>query len=272
MFHASLELAQRVESMDAFINAEYARTYEQLFGGDGQPAVEVAGGWASFAGLDSPMTQAFGIGMKGEVTATDLETLEEFYRSRGSAVNVEVCPYSDPSLIEGLGRRGYRPIEFSNVHALPLEQGSDRNPVNQKRDSIRIRIASAGEEPLWSQVLTEGFLEGNPVEQKWLDCFKAFFHVPAVVCFIAECEGQDAAGGLMSVYDGVASLATTTTIHRFRGRGAQAALLEARLSYARDHRCDLAMVTTMPGTISQRNVERSEFRTIYTRCKFIREW
>jgi hypothetical protein len=210
--------------------------------------------------------------MKDEVTAPDLELLEDFYQSRSSAVNVEVCPYSDPSLIEGLGRRGYRPIEFSNVHVLPLDKGEDPIAADQKRNPIRVHIASEGEEPLWSQVLAEGFLEGNPVEQKWLDCFKAFFHVPAVVCFIAECEGQKAAGGLMSVNDGVASLATTTTIAGFRGRGAQAALLEARLSYARDHRCDLAMVTTMPGTISQRNVERSGFRTIYTRCKFIREW
>jgi hypothetical protein len=258
--------------MDAFINAEYARTYERLFGGDGQPAVEVAGGWASFAGLDSPMTQAFGIGMQGEVTTADLEMLEDYYRSRGSAVNVEVCPYSDPSLIEGLGRRGYRPIEFSNVHVRPLDQITEPVSADQKRHPIRVRIAGVGEEPLWSQVLAEGFLEGSPAEQKWLDCFKAFFHVPAVVCFIAESDGQEAGGGLMSLHGGVASLATTTTITRFRGRGAQTELLAARLSYAREHLCDLAMVTTMPGTISQRNVERSGFRTIYTRCKFIRQW
>jgi hypothetical protein len=45
-------------------------------------------------------------------------------------------------------------------------------------------------------------------------------------------------------------------------------LLEARLRYAAQNRCDLAMMAAMPGSASQRNAERNGFRIAYTRTKW----
>jgi len=63
-----------------------------------------------------------------------------------------------------------------------------------------------------------------------------------VSCFVAELEGQMVGTGAMAMHGGVALLAGASTLPAFRGRGAQTALLETRLSYAADHGCDLAMM------------------------------
>jgi hypothetical protein len=53
-----------------------------------------------------------------------------------------------------------------------------------------------------------------------------------------------------------------------RHRGAQLALLAARLNVASGLGCDLAMMAALPGSGSQRNAERNGFRIAYTRTKW----
>jgi GNAT superfamily N-acetyltransferase len=72
----------------------------------------------------------------------------------------------------------------------------------------------------------------------------------------------------MSIHEGVALLAGASTVPEARGRGAQLALLDARLRYAVEHGCDLAMMCALPGSASQRNAERQGFRIAYTRIKW----
>src|SRR5580704_1972297 len=67
--------------------------------------ISVGGGIAEFRGLNSPVTQAEGLGLNGPVSEEEFERLEEFYRCRGSAVMIEVCPLVDSSFVETLGKR-----------------------------------------------------------------------------------------------------------------------------------------------------------------------
>jgi GNAT superfamily N-acetyltransferase len=53
-----------------------------------------------------------------------------------------------------------------------------------------------------------------------------------------------------------------------RRRGLQAALLEARMRFAFEHGCDLAMMVAEAASNSQRNAERQGFRIAYTRFKW----
>jgi predicted acetyltransferase len=66
----------------------------------------------------------------------------------------------------------------------------------------------------------------------------------------------------------VALLAGACTIPEYRNRGAQRALLQARLRYGAERGCDLAMMVAAPGSASQRNAERQGFRIAYTRTKW----
>jgi hypothetical protein len=43
-------------------------------------------------GADSPMTQTFGLGMAGAVSAADMEALEGFFNERGAPTQHEVRP------------------------------------------------------------------------------------------------------------------------------------------------------------------------------------
>ena len=88
------------------------------------------------------------------------------------------------------------------------------------------------------------------------------------VCFIARWEGHPIAAAAIAMHDGVALLAGASTDPSFRGRGAQAALLDTRLAYATSMGCELAMMGALPGSASQRNGERQGFRIAYTRIKW----
>ena len=66
----------------------------------------------------------------------------------------------------------------------------------------------------------------------------------------------------------MALLAGAATIPRWRGRGGQRALLEARLRFAVEQGADLAIMAAAPGSSSQRNAERQGFRIAYTRIKW----
>src|ERR1700755_1026491 len=81
----------------------------------GDARITVGGGIAEFRGVNSPVTQAEGLGLNGPVSDEEFERMEKFYRCRGSDVFIEVCPMADASFIEKLGKRGYRVIEFSNM-------------------------------------------------------------------------------------------------------------------------------------------------------------
>jgi len=86
--------------------------------------------------------------------------------------------------------------------------------------------------------------------------------------FLAELDGRAIATAVLSIYDGVAHLAGASTIPDGRRRGAQNALLDARLRFAAERGCDLALMGAAPGSGSQRNAERNGFRIAYTRVKW----
>src|ERR1039458_5738132 len=87
-------------------------------------------------------------------------------------------------------------------------------------------------------------------------------------CFLAELEGQPGAAGSLCIHNGVALFAGAATIPQMRRRGLQAALLQARMRYAFDHGCDLAMMVAEAGSEPQRNAQRKGFQIAYTRMKW----
>jgi predicted GNAT family acetyltransferase len=70
----------------------------------------------------------------------------------------------------------------------------------------------------------------------------------------------------MRIVDGIAQLTGAATVPAQRRRGVQTALLTARLADAVAAGCDLAVVTTSPGSRSQHNVQRNGFDLLYTRA------
>jgi len=270
MLFADLSLARRLETTDALAGVEFARAWARLNSFTGEVFLPVAGGHASFGGVESPLTQAFGLGLNGPLTEADMAGMEEFYRAHGAPVNIETCPLADPSLLKLLNERGYRPIEYSNVFVRELAT-NDAQAWPDATSEVRVRRPALEEAESYSLLVAKSFFENAEVSPALLDIFSSCFQAAGAFFFMAEVDGVPAGGGMMSIHQGVASLGGAGTVPEFRNRGVQRALLLARLAKADESGCVLAMVATNPGSGSQRNVERLGFRVAYTRTKFSKQ-
>ena len=263
---SDLELARRLERAEGRANAEFVETRARLSPESGACWIERAGAYAMFDGVQSPLTQTFGLGLFDPVTPADAEAIEEFFGARGAPVFHEVSPLADAKLIAMLNARGYEPFEFTSVMFRPLADGAG---VAASRDErIRVRLAGEGEQELWARTAADGWGEFEELAAFVLELSQISARREGALSFLAEVGGKAIATAGLFVNEGVALMAGASTIPEGRRQGAQLALLDARLRYATEQGCDLAMMCALPGSASQRNAERQGFRIAYTRIKW----
>jgi hypothetical protein len=261
---AGVDLARRLEAAEARNDVACAHAHQQLNPATGATVLEVAAGFAIFVGAESPLTHALGLGMRGPVSAEELASMEDFFRERGAAVTVDLCPLADASLVELLAHRGYRIAEFNNVLVRALA-GVDLAPPE-----ICVRPAHDGEELLWANTVGRGFLEKNELTGEEMDVGRSIWHMPEACCYLASREGPPGAAGAMTHHSGLAILFADSAMLGHRGAGLQSALIRRRLRDAVEAGCDLAAACTAPGSISQRNYERAGFQVAYTKTVLVR--
>lgn len=259
MLFPDLSLAQRLELHGAQGAVEHARTQRDLYPDTGASFLPAAGGFAVFCGKSSPNSTTYGLGLNGPVRPEDLDGVEDFYKSHGSGVEIDVCPLADPSLLTLLGERSYRIRDFMNVYFLELEAADLYLGPAQ---DFKIRIADEDETRIWFQKVGYGGDWAEPDGISFMTIRCALKNGARL--FLALKDGQMAGAGGLFIHDNTASLMAAATLSEFRSRGIQTALLKARLAAAAEAGCDLAMVHTTPGTDSQRNVLRVGFHTAYT--------
>jgi GNAT superfamily N-acetyltransferase len=260
-----LPVARRLEEMETFACRDTARTVKTLHPQLGAAEESIAGGWAVFTGVGSPISEARGLGLTGPVTEGDMERLEAFYHSRGDAIRIEVCPLADTTLHQLLAIRGYRLAEFSNMLMRRLDPGEQ---VLANHPGVATRAIEPSEGRMWAETVGRGFAEHFPLTDELVDIMSCWAHSTIGACLLGTVDGEVAGGAAVATHDGVALLGGAATLPAFRGRGLQAALIEARLARAVAAGGDLAMTVTLPGSVSQRNCERQGFRVVYTRAKF----
>ena len=263
-----LALARRLEAADASAGVEYSRAHAQLCPEEGATSIQVAGGYAVYAGQESPLTQAVGQGLGGVVGEDELDEMEAFFKRRNALVAIEVCPLADVSLLKMLGARQYRLNELTDKLFMPLKPDEQIAPPPE--GDVRIRQAAPVDAELWASTVGRGFFEGEEPPRLYLEIFRISFRMRTGVGFLAEVGGQVAGGGFLKMDAGTAALSTASVLPAWRGRGVQTALLRARLAYAARQGCDLATITTRLNTTSHRNAERLGFRVAYTRPKMIK--
>ena len=88
--------------------------------------------------------------------------------------------------------------------------------------------------------------------------------------YLATVDGVAAAAASMRIDGTLAQMAGAATLPAFRRRGLQTALTLHRLADARAAGCDLAVVTTAPGSKSQENAQRRGFELLYTRAILVK--
>jgi hypothetical protein len=92
---SDLGLARRLETTEGLACARSVEARARVDPSSGACWIEVAGARAMFDGVTSPVTQTFGLGMAGQATAQDFETIEGFFRAHGAPIFHEVSPLAD---------------------------------------------------------------------------------------------------------------------------------------------------------------------------------
>lgn len=265
-FFSDLNLSRRLERAEAHANAKFVEARARVYPESGAQWIEVAGAYAMYDGVSSPITQTFGLGLFEAVTGAELEKIEKFFKERGAPVFHEVSPLAGLELVALLNERDYQPMEFSSVMYRPIRGGIDSTlPRNEK---IRVRAIAKDEGDLWAQTNVKGWSHLPELTGYLQELGPISTQREDGVSFLAELDGQPIAAAALSFSGGVALLAGACTILEARKQGAQLALLDYRLRYAAEQGCELAMMGAQPGSVSQRNAERHGFRIAYTRIKW----
>ncbi len=262
-------LAARIDAAEAALCAAVARYTP------GADITPLGGGLAVLARPGSPVNKVAGVGFDGGLDPTALAAVEAIWHGRGEAVRFEVATLAAPEVHRDLTARGYRLEGFEHVLGRPITAA---DAAVELPGAITIERVTAATSALWLDLSLAGFgaSDGTGAEadaDSALDVLRQVFgdfaKVDELPRYLARVDGV-AAGSASARYAGrLAQLCGASTIPAFRRRGVQRALLSARLADAWAAGCDLAIVTTAPGSQSQANVGRVGFELIYARAVLV---
>jgi GNAT superfamily N-acetyltransferase len=267
-------LAHRIERAEAQLIAGASQSAHRRRPRAGGFVLPIGGGIASFAEPDSPFNKIAGLGFDGTPDDRALADIERAYAAVGAPVNVEVSNLADPDIGRLLTERGYRLESFENV----LGQRLDGNRELLTPPGIEVRRSRADEFEAWLDVVVEGVAhpdtQGVPSHEDFpRDAVRAAerdLEGAGELRYVAFHDGVMAGGASLGLAEGIAQMGGAATAPAHRRHGIQSALLSARLIDAASAGCDVAVVTTQPGSRSQHNVQRQGFHLLYTRAVLVK--
>jgi len=264
------ELARRLELAEAEGGAACGAALARERPDSGAAVETIAGGRAVFTGVGSPLSQVTGAGLDGEVSAVEFARLENFFFSRGAAVNVETSPHADATLFAHYAKNAYCATEFTSVLVRRVA-GDGRGGASSDSIGVVVEEIPASQKDLWVRTVCTGFAEYHPATDELIEMMGLFGSTSGATLYLAKVDGVAAGGGAIFVRDGIAGLFGASTLVEFRRRGVQRELIRARLEKAEHSNCEIALTFARPGSISERNLLRNGFAVAYTRTKFTRE-
>ena len=275
MLFADVALAARIELAECRLLADCGAAAARRRPDSRAFVQEIAGGVATYTGPDSPFNKVAGLGFGDAVDEEGLAHVERAFAERGAAVQAEVASLADPSVSALLTGRGYVLRNFENVLGLRLPAANLPSPG----DGIDVSVGDETHHEAWLDVIAAGFAnpdaQGVPSHEEFsrdvLDrTVGDMATASAFTRYLARRGGVVAGGASLRVCESVAQLCGAATAPAHRRRGVQGALLAGRLADGARQGCDVAVVTTQPGSKSQQNVQRQGFELLYTRAILVR--
>ena len=256
-------LAERLERFAASDVRRFAEMAASLFPGEGAGSLEVGGGIASYVSPHSPANGAIGLGFRGAVTHGQIATVERFFLDRDEEPIASVCPVAHPSLVRVLAERGWVVGTFENVLIREIRPEDAFEPPAL---GVSITLALGRDElDSWALMAATGFSAPHEPTDPELRLATVATHRAEASFLFGLVDDVRSGTGQLEIADGIGWLSGDTTLPQFRRRGVQGALQRARLELTRDAGCSLAVTESVPGSASQRNMERLGFRVAYTR-------
>ena len=262
-------MARRLEAAEGIPQVYYAGLLATLRPEIGAAAEEIGGGHVAFAGVGSPVGRAIGAWLDRPFACSDLDHIEEFYRSHGAPAQVDVCPLHDAPLLSELTKRGYRITELNNVLWRRLQPAEHLPPTPL---GVQIRRGRVDEAESLADIVTRSFYPKGDAPAGLHEILAPLYQIQGAVSLVATVDGKPVAagGGMVLPQYGVMALFGAGTLEEFRGRGIQTALVAERLRLASAAGCEFTVVVTQGGTASQRNCERMGFRVAYSKATAVK--
>jgi GNAT superfamily N-acetyltransferase len=209
--------------------------------------------------------RTLGLGLAETATEAALDAIDDFFSRRGLAYGIPLTPDAQPSeLPEWLEARGFRRGYAWTKFVRRADLTDDLDHLLGSR--LRVKAVSTDRADLFADVfmraygtpeVTRPLLERLPDSEGW--------H-----CFVAFDGDEPPATGSLFVTGAVGWVGAGGTLPEFRRRGAQGALLAARIEAGREAGCETLVTETgepidgQPGG-SYRNLERAGFEPLYVR-------
>ena len=253
-----IELAE-AEGVAAAVEAAIARGEKGLVEAVGSARLV-------YAGPESPVSQAYGLGFDGPVDEALVQRVIAFFDHYGCPVKIPVCPMADPSLIEVTRALGFRLQRLGDTLARPLQRSSEWAPRPEQGFTVRpIDPQDPAEVERLALLLARGFADGAEPPESEVALERMMIRNPTVLAVVAEQDGQALGGGLVGINQQRAALFAGSTLPEHRRRGVQLAVMRERLRLAAELGARVAVVSATPGVGTRRNAERLGFKLVYTR-------
>jgi hypothetical protein len=227
---------------------------------------DIDGGTLFYCGPQSFLTQGIGIGAQPSLEREDelINNIESFYAQFQEPTNLEVGLHCRIPFLQELARRGYSPIETSNVLVLDLE---DYNPLPTNSELLisPLDTNSQDVEKEYSAII-QGF--GLQVDSENLDFQSVFYTCENHFAFNVTHKEQVIGGGSIFLHQDFAYLAGASVLANFRGLGAHKQLLHHRLAFAKERGIKKVYVVTPVASASEFNMYKLDFRLLGARVKW----
>ncbi len=195
---------------------------------------------------------------------------ERAFAACGAPVQIELAHLAGPATGALLMMRGYQLTSFENV----LGRAIDGRPAPVTPPGAEVRPSGDAEFEAWPEAAADAVAQpdtqGVPGHEEFprevIKAAERDFAAAGVLRYAALRDGGIAGGASFHMAEGIAQLTGAATAPAHRRRGIQTALLSARLADAAAAGCDIAVVTTQPGSKSQQNAQRQGFDLPYTRA------
>ena len=206
----------------------------------------------------------------------DIDDFEAAFREQGCPVQVELSTLAQATIAPRLTARGYRLVGHENVLGRSVAEDETYLPA----PGVDISLADVGNFAHWLDAVVTGFstpdTEGVPSHEEFsrdqletsiadMASGTGFLH------YLAHRDGVRSGAASLRMCNGVAQLCGSATLPEHRRHGVQTAFLSYRLAEASSQGCDVAVVTTQPGSKSQQNVQRRGFELLYARAILVLE-
>jgi hypothetical protein len=207
--------------------------------------------------------RALGLGLDAPATEESLAAIDDFFRARGVEYCVALAPDARPEeLVAWITRRGLAPGYAWAKFARGVDEPTEAETA------LRVEEVSDGAD--FAGVFTRAY--GTPAFfEPWIARLPGR---PGWHCFVAYAGAEPAATGALYVEDGVGWLGAAGTLPEHRRKGAQNAILAARIRAAAEAGCHA--VVTETGALqegrpsnSYRNIVRAGFEFLYERANLL---